>query len=50
MTAPTLRAEIRALVARQRAQRIGLADRSAERLQAVLAPTTPTETTPKEAS
>lgn len=40
-----LRAEIRALVARQREQQLPLADRSAERLTAVLAPT---HTTPKE--
>lgn len=37
-----LRQQIRDLVARQRAQGTGLADRSAQRLQAVIAPTTPT--------
>lgn len=43
----TLQRELRALVARQRAQRTGLADRSAQRLTAVLAPTQP-NTTPEE--
>lgn len=46
-----LRAQLRVLAARQRKQSAGLADRSAERLQTVLAPndTTP-EPTPEEAS
>lgn len=43
--ATRLQQEIRDLVARQREQRVGLADRSAQRLQAVIAPTT---TTPEE--
>ena len=40
-----LRQQLRDLVARQRKQTAGLADRSADRLTAVLAPT---PTTPKE--
>ncbi|MGW7726296.1 hypothetical protein ACWGJ6_23540 [Streptomyces canus] len=42
---PVLRQQLRDLVARQRKQQAGLADRSAARLTAVLAPT---PTTPKE--
>jgi len=46
--ATRLQQEIRLLVARQRKQRTGLADRSAQRLQTVIAPTTPTpEEAPK---
>lgn len=47
--ASRLEQQIRALVARQRAQGTGLVDRSAERLQTVLAPTTQPDTTPEEA-
>ena len=43
-----LEQQIRDLVARQRAHGTGLADRSAERLQTVLAPTTQPDTTPEE--
>lgn len=42
-----LRTQMRALVARQRKQAAGLSDRSAERLQTVLAPT---NSTPEEGS
>ena len=45
---PLLRQQLRDLVARQRKQTAGLADRSAARLTAVLAPTP--NTTPEESS
>ena len=43
-----LEQQLRELVARQRREVAGLADRSAARLQTVLAPTTQPEPTPKE--
>jgi hypothetical protein len=44
----TLQAELRALVTRQRQQLVGPTDRSAQRLQTVLAPTTQPDIVPEE--